>query len=35
MAAFATRFRDLLEDLGSGLGISDAVSGEAVVDRRV
>ena len=34
MAAFAARFRDILEDLGSGLGISDPVSGEAVVDRR-
>jgi hypothetical protein len=35
MAAFAARFRDMLEDLGNGLGISDPVSGEAVVDRRV
>jgi hypothetical protein len=35
MAAFASRFRDMLEDLGNGLGISDPVSGEAVVDRRV
>jgi hypothetical protein len=34
MAAFAAQFRDMLEDLGNGLGISDPVSGEAVVDRR-
>jgi hypothetical protein len=26
-------FRDLLEDLGSGLGVTDPVSGEAAVDR--
>lgn len=25
-------FRDLLEDLGGGLGVTDAVSGEAVVE---
>jgi hypothetical protein len=35
MAAFAAQFRDTLEDLGNGLGISDAVSGTAVMDRRV
>ena len=32
MLSFAAGFRDALEDLGSGLGISDAVSGEVILD---
>lgn len=28
------RMRDLLEDLGGGLGVTDPVSGEAVIDIR-
>jgi hypothetical protein len=28
-------FRDLLEDLGGGLGLTDPVSGEAIVRRRL
>ena len=30
MIALLDRFRDLLEDLGSGLGVTDPVSGEVV-----
>ena len=30
MIAFLDGFRDMLEDLGSGLGVTDPVSGEAV-----
>jgi antibiotic biosynthesis monooxygenase (ABM) superfamily enzyme len=32
MIANLDRFRDTLEDLGSGLGVTDPVSGEAVID---
>jgi hypothetical protein len=32
MASFLDRFRDTLEDLGHGLGISDPVMGEAILD---
>jgi hypothetical protein len=32
MQSFVAGFRDALEDLGSGLGISDAVSGEVILD---
>jgi len=32
MIALLDRFRDTLEDLGGGLGVSDPVSGEVVVD---
>ena len=32
MQSFAAGFRDALEDLGSDLGISDAVSGEVILD---
>ena len=35
MPAFVDRFRDTLEDLGNGLGISDPVSGECILDSRV
>lgn len=34
MAAELAKFRDMLEDLGGGLGISDPVSGKAIIDRR-
>ena len=30
MTAMLDRFRDMLEDLGSGLGVTDPVSGQAV-----
>jgi quinol monooxygenase YgiN len=33
MIATLDRFRDKLEDLGGGLGVTDPVSGEAVVER--
>ena len=33
MIATLDRFRDKLEDLGSGLGVTDPVAGEVVVDR--
>ncbi len=32
MVRILDRFRDTLEDLGSGLGVTDPVSGEVVVD---
>ncbi len=32
MIANLDRFRDTLEDLGNGLGLTDPVSGELVVD---
>ena len=32
MIAMLNRFRDTLEDLGGGLGVTDPVSGEVVVD---
>jgi hypothetical protein len=32
MIATLDTFRDLLEDLGSGLGVTDPVSGESVLD---
>ena len=32
MQSFAAGFRDPLEDLGSGLGISDAISGGVILD---
>jgi hypothetical protein len=32
MIATLNSFRDTLEDLGNGLGVTDAVSGDAVVD---
>jgi len=32
MIAMLDTFRDLLEDLGGGLGVTDPVSGEAVVE---
>lgn len=32
MIATLNTFRDLLEDLGGGLGVTDAVSGPAVLD---
>ena len=32
MLSFAAGFRDTLEDLGGDLGISDAVSGEVILD---
>jgi hypothetical protein len=32
MIANLDRFRDMLEDLGNGLGLTDPVSGELVVD---
>ena len=34
MIATLNSFRDTLEDLGGGLGVTDAVSGEVVVDLR-
>jgi hypothetical protein len=34
MIANLDRFRDTLEDLGHGLGVTDPVSGELVVDIR-
>jgi hypothetical protein len=34
MIAILDTFRDRLEDLGGGLGITDPVSGEAVVSRQ-
>jgi hypothetical protein len=34
MVAILDRFRDQLDDLGSGLGVTDPVSGEAVVERQ-
>ena len=33
MIARLDTFRDMLEDLGGGLGLTDPVSGEVVVDR--
>jgi hypothetical protein len=33
MVAVLDRFRDKLEDLGGGLGVTDPVSGDVVVDR--
>jgi hypothetical protein len=33
MIATLDEFRDTLEDLGGGLGVTDPVSGEAVVER--
>jgi hypothetical protein len=33
MIATLDKFRDKLEDLGGGLGVTDPVSGEVVVDR--
>ncbi len=33
MIATLDRFRDKLEDLGGGLGVTDPVSGEAVIER--
>jgi hypothetical protein len=33
MVAVLDRFRDKLEDLGGGLGVTDPVSGNVVVDR--
>ncbi len=32
MIADLDRFRDMLEDLGGGLGVTDPVSGEAVIE---
>ena len=34
MIGMLDRFRDMLEDLGGGLGITDPISGEAVVEFR-
>jgi hypothetical protein len=34
MIASLDKLRDKLEDLGGGLGVTDPVSGEAVVERR-
>ena len=34
MIANLDRMRDLLEDLGNGLGITDPISGEAIVELR-
>jgi hypothetical protein len=34
MIAILDTFRDRLEDLGGGLGVTDPVSGEAVISRR-
>ena len=34
MIGMLDRFRDTLEDLGSGLGVTDPVSGEVVVEMR-
>ena len=33
MIGFLDQVRDYLEDLGGGLGVSDPVSGEAVIER--
>jgi hypothetical protein len=33
MIAVLDQFRDILEDLGGGLGVTDPVSGEAVIER--
>jgi hypothetical protein len=33
MIALLDQFRDKLEDLGGGLGVTDPISGEVVVDR--
>jgi hypothetical protein len=33
MIAVLDRFRDRLEDLGGGLGVTDPVSGDAVIER--
>jgi hypothetical protein len=33
MIARLDTFRDMLEDLGGGLGVTDPVSGEAILDR--
>jgi hypothetical protein len=33
MIARLDTFRDMLEDLGGGLGVTDPVSGEVIVDR--
>ncbi|WP_244470302.1 DUF718 domain-containing protein [Microvirga vignae] len=30
--SYLDRFRDMLEDLGSGLGVTDPVSGEVILD---
>ena len=35
MIALLDRFRDTLEDLGGGLGVTDPVSGEVVVEMRL
>jgi len=32
MTSYLDRFRDMLEDLGPGLGVSDPVSGEVILD---
>lgn len=34
MTGILDRFRDKLEDLGGGLGVTDPVSGEAVISQR-
>ena len=34
MIAILDGFRDKLEDLGGGLGVTDPVSGEAVIERK-
>jgi hypothetical protein len=34
MIGFLDEVRDMLEDLGGGLGVTDPVSGEAVVERK-
>jgi hypothetical protein len=34
MVGMLDRFRDMLEDLGGGLGVTDPISGEAVVEFR-
>ena len=34
MIGFLDEVRDCLEDLGGGLGVTDPVSGEAVVETR-
>jgi hypothetical protein len=34
MIGFLNEVRDYLEDLGNGLGVTDPVSGEAVVEKR-
>jgi hypothetical protein len=33
MIGMLDKFRDMLEDLGGGLGVTDPVSGEAVVEK--